>query len=129
MSQLTIESLFGDLNLDLFPEGEVDFDDEGAGAEGLPRKFAADAEEQLEVLGFTSASSMLSDGEAPTSFPTRPYDIPADEFSREVTMWGDDERFSTVSTAPVSLEELPEDAYPTRFTLIEPDWLPEPVAG
>jgi hypothetical protein len=124
---LSPEALFGDLDLDLFPDGDVDVDDEGAGAEGLPGRFAADAEAQLEVLGFTPASALLSDAEAVP--PTRPYDVPADEFAQSVVMWGDDERFSAVSTAPVSLEELPEDAYPTRFTLIEPEWLPDGSLG
>lgn len=116
-SALTLESLFGDLNLEP-PRDEPD------SGKGLPRRFASDAEDMLELVGFTPASHFLSDGDGPAR-STRQYDIPADEFANEVSMWGDDERFSAISTAPIALDELPEDAYPTRFTLIEPDWLAE----
>lgn len=110
---LTLEALFGDLNLDLTLEPEASPE-----ALGLPYRFAADAEVTLDLVGFTPASSLLTDAD-PAVRPTRPYDIPEDEFAQAVTMWGDDERFSALSTAPVPFDELPEDAYPTQFTLLE----------
>lgn len=117
---LTHEALFGDLNLELFPENDVP----SAAYEVPVEHFAAREEAVIDGLMLTSASAFLSDGEAIIP-STMPYDIPADEFANAVTMWGDDERSSSVSTTPVSLDELPEDAYPTRFTLIDPDWAPE----
>lgn len=123
---LSSEALFGDLDLELFPEGDVDFDDEGTGAEGLPGRFAADAEAALVTGSFSPVSALLSDSDVP---PTLPYDVPADAFAHAVMMWGDDERASALSTTPVSLEELPEDAFPTRFTLIEPEWVDELNVG
>lgn len=118
-SSLTHEALFGDLNLELFPEN-----DEPSAAYELPPM--EEVSLQIDGLTLTPASALLSDGDSTALTPsTVPYDIPADEFANAVTMWGDDERFSALSTAPVSLDELPEDAYPTRFTLIDPDWAPE----
>lgn len=110
---LTLEALFGDLNLDLTLEPEASPE-----ALGLPYRFAADAEVTLDLVGFTPASSLLCDAD-PAARPTRPYEIPENEFSQAVSMWGDDERFSAVATAPVDFDELPEDAYPTQFTLLE----------
>jgi hypothetical protein len=112
-STLTIEALFGDLNLEvgLHPEPR----------EPLPSWLAADTEITFDGHGFTPASAFLSDSARQRTGSTRPYEVPEDEFAQSVTLWGDDERFSTLCTTPVILDELPEDAYPPRFTLIEPD--------
>ncbi len=124
-STLTLEALFGDLNLDL----ELDPADAPPRAAppppaepALPSRFAWDAEATLDLLGFTPASALLSDADLPAR-ATRPYDVPADTFAQSLSLWGDDERFSALSTAPVLVDDIPEDAYPTRFTLIEPDLL------
>ena len=104
-STLTLEALFGDLNLEV----------------GLPTRFAADAELSLDAQGFTPASAFLSDSARQRTGSTRPYEVPEDEFAQTVMLWGDDERFSTLCTTPMVVGELPEDAFPPRFTLIEPD--------
>jgi hypothetical protein len=115
---LTLESLFGDLDLELDgPDFALPPPPAGPGTT-LPAYFARDAETTLDLFGFTSASDLLSDGDT-LARPTRPYDIPEGEFAQAVTMWGDDERFSALNTAPVVLDELPEDAYPTVFTPLE----------
>lgn len=98
-SALTLEALFGDLNLEM----------------GL--QHAAEPELALDEAGFTPASAFLSDSSRQRTGSTVPYEVPETEFAQSVTLWGDDER----STTPVQLDELPEEAYPPRFTLIEPD--------
>ncbi|MDP1825446.1 MAG: hypothetical protein Q8L48_19465 [Archangium sp.] len=113
-SALTIEALFGDLNLEVGLQPE---------ALEVPNRLAVDSEFTLDGHGFTPASAFLSDSSRQRTGSTRPYEVPEDEFAQSVMLWGDDERFSTVCTTPVVLDELPEDAYPPRFTLIEPDEL------
>ncbi|MBL8923237.1 MAG: hypothetical protein JNJ54_30580 [Myxococcaceae bacterium] len=119
-TSLTLESLFGDLNLDLGQEPEPTRGPvtRRRAVEALPSFFAADAEATLELVGFTSASALLSDADLAVR-PTQPYDIPADELAQNLALWGDDERFSALSTAPVFLDELPEEAWPTQFTPLE----------
>lgn len=113
-SALTIEALFGDLNLEVGLQPE---------SLEMPDKPAVDAELTLDGHGFTPASAFLSDSGRQRTGSTRPYEVPEDEFAQTVMLWGDDERFSTLCTTPIALDELPEDAYPPRFTLIEPDEL------
>ena len=110
---LTVEALFGDLNLDLGlpPKAEGD---------ALPESFASEAEATLDLFGFTTASGLLGEAEAPGR-ATLPFDIPADEFAHSVGMWGDDERFSATSTVPLILDEIPPDAFPTQFNLVGSD--------
>ena len=110
-STLTLEALFGDLNFD-------------EPTRALPNRFAGDAQRTLDAQGFTPASAFLSDSARQRTGSTRPYEVPEDEFAQSVTLWGDDERFSSLCTTPMSLDELPEAAYPPRFTLIELD---EPI--
>ena len=109
-SALTIEALFGDLNLEVGLQPE---------ALEVPNRVAVDSELTLDGHGFTPASAFLSDSARQRTGSTRPYEVPEDEFAQTVMLWGDDERCTT----PVVLDELPEDAYPPRFTLIEPDEL------
>lgn len=117
-ASLTPEALFGDLDLELdVPDFALPPPPEGPGTT-LPQYFAHDAETTLDLFGFTSASDLLSDADA-LARPTRPYEIPEGELAQTVTLWGDDERFSTLTTAPVLVEVLPEDAYPTVFTPLE----------
>jgi hypothetical protein len=110
---LTHDELFGDLDLEA-----------GAAASGpdtghtLGGTFADDLEAVVDELGFTPASALLSESE-PAIRPTQPYDILSDEFARSATLWGDDERFSSLCTTPLSLEELPAEAYPTLLNLFE----------
>jgi hypothetical protein len=123
-TSLTLESLFGDLNLDLAQEPEPKpmprEVTKRRPVEALPSFFAADAEATLEMVGFTSASALLSDADVAVR-PTQPYDVPEDELAQNLALWGDDERFSAMSTAPISLDELPEEAWPTQFTPLELD--------
>jgi hypothetical protein len=98
-SALTLEALFGDLNLEI----------------GLHQPPELDL--ALDEQGFTPASAFLSDSTRQRTGSTVPYEVPETEFAQSVMLWGDDER----STTPVMLDELPEEAYPPRFTLIEPD--------
>ncbi len=110
-SALTLEALFGDLNLEVGLESlEVP---------ALPSRFAVDAELSLDGQGFTPASAFLSDSARQRTGSTRPYEVPEDEFAQTVMLWGDDER----CTMPVVLDQLPEEAFRPRFTLIEPDEL------
>lgn len=95
---LSIEELFADLDLDPEPSP------------------ALTGEALIDLVGFTAASPLLSDGD-PGARPTRPYDVPANELSGNVALWGDDERFSTLCTTPASLDELPAEAYPTQINL------------
>lgn len=97
-SALTLEALFGDLNLEI----------------GLQQP--AEPEFALDEHGFTPASAFLSDSTRQRTGSTIPYEVPESEFAQSVTLWGDDERCTT----PVVLDELPEEAFPPRFTLIEP---------
>lgn len=115
-----MESLFGDLNLDLEARPDAPGPTAVGDDEALPHRFALEAETTLDLFGFTMASELLSDADV-AARPTRPYDIPADELAQNVSMWGDDERFSALSTTPVVLDELPEEAVPTQFTLLELD--------
>lgn len=118
---LSLEALFGDLNLDLEPELPEDLERHLADTPPpapAATAFAADAEAALDALGFTPASALLSDADA-RSRATQPYDLTHGELAQTVSMWGDDERFSAISTTPVALDDLPEDAYPTQFTLLE----------
>lgn len=121
-TSLTLESLFGDLNLDLAQEAAPASREvtkrRAPVVEQLPEFFAADAEATLDLVGFTSASALLSDADVAVR-NTQPYDVPEDELAQNLSLWGDDERFSTLSTAPISLEELPEEAFPTQFTALE----------
>ncbi len=118
---LTLESLFGDLNLDLANEPEpAPREVTKRRAVELPTAFATDAEATLELMGFTSASTLLSDADTAVR-PTQPYDIPADELAQTLALWGDDERFSALSTAPVFFDDLPEEAWPTQFTPLDLD--------
>jgi len=131
-SSLTLESLFGDLNLEmgLEPASEASAPAPAPVASAAPPPagpqssfsdaFADEAEATLEEVGFTSVSAFLSDSDQPTR-PTCPYDIPAAELAHTVSMWGDDERFSAISTTPWTVEELPPDAYPTQLNLVEPE--------
>ena len=120
-TSLTLESLFGDLNLDLAQEtapASREVAKRRAAVQELPAFFAADAEATLELVGFTSASALLSDADVAVR-NTQPYDVPEDELAQNLSLWGDDERFSTLSTAPIFLDELPEEAFPTQFTALE----------
>ncbi|MEW5740123.1 MAG: hypothetical protein AB1938_14425 [Myxococcota bacterium] len=118
-SALSLEALFGDLNLDLEPALPADLAQQLARPQPEPEPSAfSDAEATLDALGFTPASALLSDADARTR-ATQPYDLTHGEWAQNVSMWGDDERFSSISTTPVTLDDLPEDAYPTQFTLLE----------
>jgi len=112
---LTLEALFGDLELEL---EDLALPPPPPARDALPRHFAHDAEATLDLFGFTPASELLSDTE-PVGRATRPYDIPEGELAQNVALWGDDERFSALNTTPVLLDEIPEDAYPTVFTPLE----------
>lgn len=113
-SALTLEALFGDLNLEIGIE--VGLQPKTLEA---PSVEAAEAEFSLDGQGFTPASTFLSDSARQRTGSTRPYEVPEDEFAQTVMLWGDDERCTT----PVALGELPEEAFLPRFTLIEPDEL------
>lgn len=118
---LTLEALFGDLNLDLELEVTHQPTPRRApkpGRELLPARFAAEAENTLETFGFTSAGAFLSDGDQPTR-PTSPYDIPENELASTLSLWGDEERFSALNTTPVLLDEVPAEAFPTQLNLVE----------
>ena len=126
-SSLTLESLFGDLNLDLGLEPASGPSAPAPVATAAPppstelaSAFADEAEATLDAVGFTTVSAFLSDSDQP-SRPTCPYDIPEAELANTVSLWGDDERFSAISTTPWTVEELPPDAYPTQLNLVEPD--------
>lgn len=101
-SALTLEALFGDLNLEM-------------GLQPVPAEVAPEL--ALDEQGFTPASAFLSDSTRQRTGSTVPYEVPEAEFAQTVMLWGDDERLTT----PIVLDELPEEAYPPRFTLIEPD--------
>jgi hypothetical protein len=64
------------------------------------------------------AADLLSDADNSTR-ETRPYEVPAYELLDE--LFGDLTRTSAQFTVPVSLDELPEEAYPTEVHIVADD--------
>lgn len=75
--------------------------------------FADNALAAFEDGALVSASALLSDGD-PTYRSTKPYEIPAAELARAAP-WREDEAGSQVLTLPVTIDELPGEAYPTAM--------------
>ena len=73
---------------------------------------AVSVEIDLEELA-VAAGDLLSDADNATR-TTKPYEVPLDD----ELLFGDLTRTSAQFTLPVSLDELPDDAYPTEVVFL-----------
>jgi hypothetical protein len=62
------------------------------------------------------AGDLLSDADTSTR-DTRPYEIPIEEDE----LFGEVTRTSAMFTVPIALDELPDDAFPTEVTIVNPE--------
>lgn len=72
-----------------------------------------DSFDEGSLDGLTAAAELLSDADVSTR-ATRPYEVPLDE-----ELFGDLVRTSAQHTVPLTLDELPDEAWPTEVYILE----------